>query len=130
MKVWGVGALWKTENKSGFFIDNECIKIGYKKDVAPDLYEMMGDINVNDFVYIKSFVPKSRMLHIKAIGIVNMVSKNSGEISVHWFADMRQSPLKISLNNFNGKNNVYSNTLYREYNNEIIQYIFNNVKIN
>ena len=89
---------------------------------------MFSDIKNNDIVYIKSFVPKNRQLNIYAVGVVKKTLDENDEITVEWFADMTAHPLKISLNDFKGKNNVYSNTLYREYNEEIISLIFNHVK--
>ena len=128
MVAWGMGAKWCNEKLTDDFLINNCISIGWSKDDAPNLYAMFADIKINDIIYIKAFVPKNRQLNIYAVGVVKKTLDKNEEITVEWFADMSLHPLKISLNDFKGKNNVYSNTLYREYNEEIISFIFDEIK--
>jgi hypothetical protein len=50
---------------------------------------MFDSIKIGDIVYIKSFVPKTKQLHIKAIGIVTSTEKKTSNslgigIPVQW----------------------------------------------
>lgn len=126
MALWGIGAKWGNDDVSSEFLTNGIIRLGWSKNEAPDLYAMLDEIQVTDFVYIKSFVPNNRMLIIHAVGIVKETVNTNESIKVFWLTDLKENPIKISLNDVKGKNNVYSNTLYKEYSYEIAETIFKN----
>lgn len=74
-------------------------------------------------MYIKSFVPRTKQLHIKAIGIVTNTVQKTSEllgtgISVKWKQDF--VPITTTVSPQMYRNNVFNNTLYEEYNEKII----------
>ena len=132
MRVWGIGANWGDEPLKDSFVLNDCLTVGWSKEVAPDLYAMLEEIQVNDIVYIKSFVPKNRIVNVYAVGVVSkpldINNQKNSDVIVEWFADLTKQPIQISLNDVGGKNNVYSNTLYKEYNENIQNKIFEKIR--
>lgn len=126
MAVWGIGSYYKgtlNPDKTDDFIKENCAFIGWDYDNAPSLHYMLSTVKLGDIVYIKSFIPKSKTLHIKAVGIVNDVNKNISRglgtgIGVKWKDDFE--PMKIEITEKVFKNNVYNNTLFEEYDAEII----------
>ena len=73
MAVWGIGAYYndsKVKDKAQDFLRNNFAYIGWKEPEAPAIYQMLRSIKVGDMIYIKSFSPKTKTLHIKALGIV------------------------------------------------------------
>lgn len=126
MAVWGIGSYYKgtlNPDKTDDFIKENCAFIGWDYDNAPSLHYMLSTVKLGDIVYIKSFIPKSKTLHIKAVGIVNDVNKNISRelgtgIGVKWKDDFESMKIEITEKVF--KNNVYNNTLFEEYDAEII----------
>ena len=126
MAVWGIGSYYKgtfNPDKTDDFIKENCAFIGWDYDNAPSLHYMFSTVKLGDIVYIKSFIPKSKTLHIKAVGIVNDVNKNiSNElgtgVGVKWKDGFEPVTIEITEKAF--KNNVYNNTLFEEYDAEII----------
>lgn len=67
---YGLGAVYDgTDDMYTRFIQRGVACIGWSKNDAPAFYQMLAQINVGDFIFIKSFPPKHG-LYIKAIGIV------------------------------------------------------------
>lgn len=126
MAVWGIGSYYKgtlNPDKTDDFIKENCAFIGWDYDNAPSLHYMLSTVKLGDIVYIKSFIPKSKTLHIKAVGIVNDANKNISRelgigIGVKWKDDFE--PMKIEITEKVFKNNVYNNTLFEEYDHDII----------
>lgn len=56
MAVYGVGAYYN-EDVTKDFIDGECFCIGYDKNDATTLYEMLRRAKIGDIVYINHFLP-------------------------------------------------------------------------
>ncbi len=129
MAVWGIGAFYSNSeptDKTGAFLENSCACIGWNKDNAPSLHFMFDTIKSGDIIYIKSFVPKTKQLHIKAAGIVNDTTKKSYNnlgtgVSVIWKKDFQ--PFSLTINDAMYKNNVFNNTLYEEYDTAVINKI-------
>ncbi len=129
MAIWGIGAFYNSAepaDKTEEFINNDCACIGWNNDEAPALHLMLNSIKLGDIMYIKSFIPKTKQLNIKAVGIVNDTMKKPYEnlgtgVSVIWKEDFE--PFTIAIDNAMYKNNVFNNTLYEEYNLEIINKI-------
>ena len=91
---------------------------------------MFDSIKIGDIIYIKSFVPKTNQLHIKAIGIVINTEKKRSDylgtgISVKWKQNFL--PFTISVTPQIYRNNVFNNTLFEEFNREIISKIVNEI---
>lgn len=126
MAVWGIGSYYKgtiNPDKTDDFIKESRAFIGWDCCNAPSLHYMLSTVKLGDIVYIKSFIPKSKTLHIKAVGIVNDVNKNiSNElgtgVGVKWKDGFEPVTIEITEKAF--KNNVYNNTLFEEYDAEII----------
>lgn len=129
MAVWGIGAFYSNAepmDKTEAFLENKCACIGWNKENAPSLHFMFNTIKPGDIIYIKSFVPKTKQLNIKAVGIVNDTAEKSYDdlgtgVSVTWKNDF--SPFSITVNDAMYKNNVYNNTLYEEYDISVINKI-------
>ena len=126
MSVWGIGAYYKgssPKDKTEEFIKKEAAFIGWSETDASALYRMFDSIKVGDIIYIKSFVPKHKQLRIKSIGIVTKTEKIKDAslgagISVKWIKKF--SPIIIDITPEIFRNNVFNNTIYEEYNEEII----------
>lgn len=133
MAVWGIGAYYSNSepaDKTEAFIDNKCACIGWNKNDAPSLHFMFDSIKSGDIVYIKSFTPKTKELHIKAIGIVNDTTKNHYNnlgtgVRVIWKENFQ--PFSITVDDKMYKNNVFNNTLFEEFNTSIIEKIINSI---
>lgn len=127
MAVWGIGAYYKSsspEDKTKDFLNDSCAYIGWNETEAPALYRMFDSIKVGDLIYIKSFVPKEKQLHIKAVGIVINTEKKTSSllgtgISVRWKQEFK--PITITVTAKIYRNNVFNNTLFEEFNKVIIQ---------
>lgn len=92
MAVWGIGAYYKNSSpldKTKDFLSDGCAYIDWKESDASALYRMFDSIKAGDLIYIKSFAPRTKQLHIKAVGIViNTAKKKSNSlgtgICVRW----------------------------------------------
>lgn len=125
MAVWGIGAYYKNstpKNKENDFIQNDCAYVGWDKAEAPAVHKMLDSVKVGDIIYIKSFVPRTKSLKIKAVGIVadneKQLSTLGTGIKVKWKSKLK--PITINLTPEEHKNNVFNNTLYEEFNIRII----------
>ena len=126
MAVWGIGAYYKSANppdKTTEFLNSGYAYIGWDETEASVLYRMFDSIKIGDIMYIKSFVPKTKQLHIKAIGIVINTEKKTSDllgtgISVQWKQNFL--PFTVSVTPQIYRNNVFNNTLFEEFNKEII----------
>ena len=131
MAVWGIGAYYTgetPEDKTQDFIDNECACIGWDKRNAPSLYKMLSSIIPGDIIYIKSFALRNKTLHIKAVGIVSEtnVSDLKNGVKVKWKQNfIGIQPFTITPERY--RNNVYGNTLYEEYDPEIITAVIHEI---
>lgn len=126
MAVWGIGAYYKDtnpRNKENDFIRNGYAYIGWGKNEAPSVHKMFDSVKVGDIIYIKSFVPRTKSLKIKAIGIVTdnekQVSTLGTGIQVKWKSSF--NPITVVLAPEEYKNNVFNNTLYEEFDKGIIE---------
>lgn len=132
MRVWGMGSYWndsKPQNKIDAFITNQVASIGWTKEQAPALYNMVQEMEKGDIIYIKSYVMKKRELRIKAIGIItdkkllNIEKLNDQCFSVNWIKKPEDNLPAIEMERRYLRYNVYSCTLYPEYNEEIAEKI-------
>jgi len=68
--IYGIGSVYgSTDEKLGQFVSSNIACIGWERDEAPALHQLLNRIAVGDLIYIKSF-PASRGLYIKAVGVV------------------------------------------------------------
>lgn len=122
MAVWGIGAYYtgdKPEDKTQYFIDNECACIGWSKSEAPSLYRMLKSVKLGDIIYIKSFALRNTSVCIKAVGIVTETDTSENTVKVKWKRNFKGiEPITVTPERY--RNNVYGNTLYEEYDSEII----------
>ena len=126
MAVWGIGAYYKGSvpaDKTTEFLKEGYAYIGWDENEASALYRMFDSIKLGDIVYIKSFVPRTKQLHIKAIGIVVDTQKKESNslgtgLHVQWKKDFAPFTMEITPQIF--RNNVFNNTLFEEFNKEII----------
>lgn len=135
MAIYGIGAHFE-EDTSKHFIDNGVVGVGWKKEEAIALYQMISSIKVGDIVYIKSFSPSSPYLFIKGVGIITDMeiieskkAKSKGISfgrNVIWLIKEH-----IKLIKPEDKNNVRLNTLYEEFHPEVQSEIIKQItKIN
>lgn len=131
MKIWGIGYKFGGwDDKSRDFTANSEAVIGWDIKNAPDLYLMLREIEIGDIVYLKTCAlkkGKGKELRIAKIGkVINplkLVDENGkNALGVKWVKEF-DSFLPFMLNECKSRNNVYSNTLYREYNPIIIEEI-------
>ena len=128
MRIWGMGFTWE-DDRSNEFINNGTAVIGWALEDAPDLYAMLREVELGDVIYLKTFGIQKQEVRIWHIGkVINTLSlADDGAkyaLGVKWVKSFgKGEPLSLLLREekYTGKNNVYNNTLYREYNPGIIQ---------
>lgn len=132
MSVWGIGAYYKdtTGDQANEFLITGQAYIGWKKSEAPALYCMLNSIKAGDIIYIKSFVPKTKEIRVKAVGIVTATNTCTSKdddncISVKWKKEFE--PFSVKLTEKMYKNNVFNNTLYEEFNENIVLQIIEKI---
>lgn len=131
MAVWGIGAYYSGQNnpdKTAEFLAQAGAFVGWNYCNAPSLHNMLKSIRVGDIIYIKSYTIKTKSLNIKAIGIVDDIATKTGTglgtgIGVKWKKNF--TPISVVLNDETFRNNVYNNTLYEEFDLDIINRIIN-----
>ncbi|PYI56114.1 hypothetical protein [Paenibacillus flagellatus] len=131
MAIYGIGAMYgRIHDKKDEFIQSNCACIGYDPDEAPALHRMLNKLKIGDFIYIKSMAGQSeKSLVIKAIGIVidDRIEDRNGlglGVTMKW---IWQGEERILLTDQMYKNNVFNNTLYEEYNQDILTLILRKV---
>lgn len=91
---------------------------------------MFDSIKSGDIVYIKSFTPKTKELHIKAVGLVKDTTKKHYDslgtgVKAIWKENFQ--PFSITIDDKMYKNNVFNNTLFEEFNTNIIEQIIKSI---
>ena len=126
MRIWGMGFTWG-DDRSADFIDSGAAIIGWSMQEAPDLFAMLQEVELGDVIYLKTFGIRKQEVNIwhigKVINTLNLVENGTKyALGVKWINSF-DKPLALSLRDgkYTGKNNVYNNTFYREYNPGIIQ---------
>ena len=128
MAIWGIGAFHNSKtDMAGAFISQSCAFLGWGRGSAPAIWQMFDSIKPGDIIYIKAFVPKQKQLSIKAVGIVESIIQKGThtldtELRVKWKQGHEALPIiQISLSKEAFRNNVYNNTLYEEFNPDLIK---------
>ena len=124
MKIWGIGTTWDHDMLNEF-VSERLATVGWDEQAAPALYTMLREIQVNDIVYLKSYIMNRKSLRIKKIGRVVLPAtwhKDYGHdvVYVKWL-DAPEHNHEITEEE--GRYNVYSLTIYPEYNPSIKQEI-------
>lgn len=130
MAIYGIGA-WYDRDVSHDFKKHNVVGTGWDSKDAPDLHEYFKILEQGDIVYLKS-AAFGKSVIIKAIGLIdddilvrNTFGSTKIEIgrNVQWLdKSVFQPPVVF------GKNNVRSNTMYRETHPDIISVIMQLVK--
>ena len=127
MSVWGIGAYYN-EDKASDFISNGVACLGWARKDAQPLHSMLSSIKIGDIIYIKSFVTQKKQLIVKAIGIVtseacdkpNKTNLGCG-VCVKWKENFREEVFDVTPEMY--RNNVFNNSLYEEFNEDILYFI-------
>lgn len=113
MAVFGIGASYERD-VSLEFINKRLACVGWKREVAHPLHNLMKHIKTGDIIYIKSHPPHIGLI-IKAVGIVigqDMKQDELGTcVSVEWVWRGTEQMGKLK-----DKYPVRNMTLYEEYN--------------
>ena len=130
MKIWGMGFMYgRCNDKSKEFIKDRKAVIGWSEKEAPDLYAMLREVDIGDIIYLKTYYIKNQAVKIwhigKVVNTLNLIGTKYA-LGVEWIKSF-DTPLALSFKEerYKGKNNVYNNTFYREYNPNIIQCVLN-----
>jgi hypothetical protein len=110
------------------FIQKKFAGIGWDKNIAPDLHQLVRSLKVGDIVFLKKASAGSD-IQVQAVGIITdavildstfcpyiQIGRN-----VQW---IRNNSFTIPKPG-NGKNNVRSNTVYEEFHPDVQKYILN-----
>lgn len=124
MAIYGIGYHYgQTDDKSSDFKANNCICVGWEKDEAPAVFQMLNQVKIGDLVYLKTRNISAQELIIKGVGIIleDEVKKYPGlgnGISVKWIWGLDGSEVRFNLRD-QQQFSVYSNTFYEEFHPEI-----------
>lgn len=119
MAIYGIGAYFKGQSHrpSNDFKVHNIIGIGWSVNEAPDLHEYLQIVEAGDIVYIKA-AAFGRVTKVKAVGIVmdsNIISGTFGSTYISIGRNVKWlDKSKFTLSALPGKNNVRSNSMYRE----------------
>lgn len=118
--IYGIGSMYgSTDEKLPQFLDQNVACVGWPRDEAPALHQLLAQISVGDIIYIKSHPPRHG-LFVKAVGIVDSpeifrVPNGLGDgRSVQWIWN---APIgsPYSFGQVNDRyNNFRTGTLYQE----------------
>jgi hypothetical protein len=113
--VFGVGAYWDDrDDMVQEFLHQRCACIGWSRQDAPTLYEILQGVRIGSIVYLKSFNPQSG-LRIKAVGIVNgpifQTTLSDESLSVAWIWTGEDV-----VGTINDKYTARTCTIYEEHN--------------
>lgn len=116
MAIYGIGA-WYNYDVSPDFKKHGIIGTGWNNTDAPDLHEYFGILEPGDVVYLKSSA-YGKPVTVKGIGLVAGPSLISGKFGTTYIEIGRKvqwlDKTIYKLPSVGGKNNVRSNTIYRE----------------
>ncbi|WP_303917883.1 hypothetical protein [Draconibacterium sediminis] len=126
MAVYGVGAYYDRD-VSQDFIQNGIVGVGWDEIDAPELEEYFKSLKVGDIVYIKAAFGGNDIT-VKAIGIIkdNIIIKNTQLVTtgrnVKWL-----DTVKFVIKRPQEKNNVRSNTVYKEFHPKVLDEIISRI---
>jgi len=125
MAVYGIGA-YHGYDVSGDFKDNDVVGTGWDYKTAPDLHAYFEILEPGDVVYLKAKRP-GEPVTVKGIGLINgsdIISGSYGDCDLDTGRKVKWLDKSVfQLKDHKGKNNVRSNTIYRETHPEVINVI-------
>lgn len=116
--IYGFGSMYgSTEEKLPDFLSRKLACIGWPKEEAGALHQMLAQIAVGDIVFVKAH-PPAHGLYIKAVGVVDSAeiytSRDLGAgRSVQWVWHCNGQPLQLGRQN-DRYDNFRGGTLYQE----------------
>jgi hypothetical protein len=127
MAIYGFGYEIE-EDVSAIFIQKKIVGVGWNKQDAPDVHQLVRSLKTGDIVYLKK-ASNSSDIQVKAVGIITddtildytacpviQIGRN-----VQWVSNR---PFTIPKP-VNGKNNVRSNSVYEEFHPDVQKQILN-----
>lgn len=118
--IYGIGSVFdSTEEKLPQFVTSNVACVGWDRNDAPGLHQLLGKIGVGDIIFVKAYPPSSG-LYIKAVGIVNSpdifnVPNLGYGRSVSWIWSALDGREPIHLGPVNDRyDNMRRGTLYEE----------------
>ncbi len=127
MSVFAFGANYDGRDVFQDFINNSCVGIGWSYNDNTSGHNIIQSIKAGDIVYIKS-CNNGSPITVRAIGVVtdydSFTVPNVAEIArnVKW---LDTTSFVIPNPKSSDKNNVRSNSVYEEYNLDVIGQIIN-----
>lgn len=120
MAIFGFGATYNNEDVHEAFVEAGVACVGWTRDEAPPLHNLLRHIKAGDIAYLKSFSPNIG-LTIKAVGVVlEGTAQEYGELG--WGVTVRWTwQGEERIGRLEDKYPVRTITLYEEYNPEIQQ---------
>lgn len=125
MAIYGIGANYSGWDVFDSFIDNECARIGWSAEENISGHAMIKSMKAGDIVYIKKCNIGSPIT-VRAIGVIKDYESRTidgvAEIArnVKW---LYHEEFSIENPKYEDKNNVRSNSVYEEFNLNIIKEI-------
>ena len=122
MSIYAFGANYDGRDVFLDFINNNCVGIGWSYNANTSGHHIIQSIKAGDIVYIKS-CNNGSPITVRAIGIVSdyqsIIVPNVAEIArnVKW---LYTTSFVIQNPKASDKNNVRSNSVYEEYNLDVI----------
>lgn len=140
MSLYCGGAIYGSNSMVKAFCENSVFCLGWDEEEAPTLYEVLKEVSLGDYFAIKSFSPNDG-LRIKAVGIVTDPAIRKMPNGLGWGIDVEwvwhywgPDDLIIEGNSVQhiGRmddkwDNVRVATLYKEYNVELIDFVFRTI---
>ena len=129
MATYGFGANYDGDDVVQDFVTASGAYIGYEPVDAPTLHAILRQIEVGDFVFLKSF-PPSQGLRIKAVGIVTDVTdvqlrRQMGYgVDVIWLDAHLHEVGRLD----DRADNMRGGTLFREYSPSVINRVIDIVR--
>lgn len=130
MAIWGMGSMFGgTDEQKENFIKGNFVCVGWKESDKPDIYKSLEKIEIGDIIYLKSLFFTSKIMKIKAIGIVTSrlkrenvhsgYEKCGNEIDVKWLNTDVNKTIEVTDEQINDR----KTTLFLEENAHYIKSI-------
>ena len=118
--IYGIGSVYNsTEEQLSHFVSSGVACIGWPREEAPALHQLLSRIAVGDLVFVKSYPPSSG-LYVKAVGVVtsaelfNVPGLGFGR-SVSWVWSALDGREPVHLGRIKDRyDNMRHGTLYEE----------------
>jgi hypothetical protein len=123
--IYAIGSVFgSSEEKLSDFISQNVACIGWPRDEAPALHQILQKMVVGDIIFVKAFPPSSG-LHVKAVGIItsseifNVPNLGYGR-AVQWVWSATEGRVHFTIGRLNDRyDNMRNGTLYEEFGPEV-----------